>query len=53
MTRCPRGITLPRGLSHVRVEVNWCEAIFVKERSLEVEIDLVSELCHIPPETLG
>lgn len=45
----PRGITLPRGLSPVRVAVNRCEAMFVKEQSPEAEIGFVSELCHIPP----
>ena len=48
-----RGITLPRGLSRVRVEANRCEVVFVKGQSLEVEIGSVSELCHIPTETLG
>jgi len=37
----------------VRDERNWCDAVFVKGKAGEVEIRFVSELCHIPPETLG
>ena len=38
-----------RRVSRVRVERHQCEAVFVEGQAGEVS--LVSELCHMPPET--